>query len=216
MLDFFTKFGPKIAFIAEGAIVTLEYSIISVILGLIVGTILAIFKTSKHASLSIFADVYTSIFRGTPLLIQLMIIYYGLPTIGIKPTVFFAGILAFSLNSGAYVSEIIRSGINAVDKGQLEAAKTLGIPKSFAMKDIILPQAIRKILPSLINELINLLKESAIISVLGEMDLMRRAQMVASESFIFFTPFLTATFCYYILVISFTLLAKILERKLEI
>lgn len=204
------------AFIAEGAIVTLEYSIISVIFGLIIGTILALLKTSRYRSLGIAADIYTSIFRGTPLLIQLMIIYYGLPNIGIRLGVFPAGVIAFSLNSGAYVSEIIRSGINSIDSGQFEAAKALGIPTRLATKDIILPQAIRKILPSLINELINLLKESAIISILGEMDLMRRAQMVASESFIFFTPFLTATICYYILVVSFTFLARILEKRLEI
>ncbi|MBP7190386.1 MAG: amino acid ABC transporter permease [Rickettsiaceae bacterium] len=203
-------------FIAEGAIVTLKYSVISVIFGLVIGTLLALLKTSKYKSLRIAGDVYTSIFRGTPLLIQLMIIYYGLPNIGIKLGVFAAGVIAFSLNSGAYVSEIIRSGINSVDHGQFEAAKALGIPTRLTMKDIILPQAIRKILPSLINELINLLKESAIISILGEMDLMRRAQMVASESFIFFTPFITATICYYLLVVSFTYLARILEKRMEI
>lgn len=216
MLEFITKFSPKMLFIAEGTLVTLQYSILSVIFGLMIGVILAIYKTSKYTSFRIFADIYTSIFRGTPLLIQLMIVYYGLPTIGIKLTVFSAGVLAFSLNSGAYVSEVIRAGINAVEKGQFEAAKALGIPKYLAMKDIILPQAIRKILPSLINELINLLKESAIISILGEMDLMRRAQVVAAESYSFFTPMITAALCYYILVISFTALTKILERRLAI
>ena len=216
MLEFITKFSPKMLFIAEGTVVTLQYSILSVIFGLMIGVILAICKTSKYTSFRIFADIYTSIFRGTPLLIQLMIVYYGLPIIGIKLTVFVAGVLAFSLNSGAYVSEVIRAGINAVEKGQFEAAKALGIPKYLAMKDIILPQAIRKILPSLINELINLLKESAIISILGEMDLMRRAQVVAAESYSFFTPMITAALCYYILVISFTALAKILEKRLAI
>ncbi len=216
MLEFITKFTPKMLFIAEGTLVTLQYSILSVIFGLMIGVILALCKTSKYNSFRIFADIYTSIFRGTPLLIQLMIVYYGLPIIGIKLTVFVAGVLAFSLNSGAYVSEVIRAGINAVDKGQFEAAKALGIPKYLAMKDIILPQAIRKILPSLINELINLLKESAIISILGEMDLMRRAQVVAAESYSFFTPMITAALCYYILVISFTALAKILEKRLAI
>lgn len=216
MLELVTKFSPKLFFIAEGTLVTLKYSLISVIFGLILGIILAIAKTSKYKSLQIFADIYTSIFRGTPLLIQLMIVYYGLPTIGIKLTVFGAGVLAFSLNSGAYVSEIIRAGINGIDKGQFEAAKILGVTKYLAMKDIILPQAIRKILPSLINELINLLKESAIISILGEMDLMRRAQVVAAESYSFFTPMITAALCYYILVVSFTFLAKILEKRLEI
>lgn len=216
MLEFLTQFSPKILFIAEGTIVTLKYSLISVVFGLIIGVILAVCKTSRYTSLKLFADFYTSIFRGTPLLIQLMIVYYALPAIGIKLTVFAAGVLAFSLNSGAYVSEIIRAGINAVDKGQFEAARALGISKYLTMKDIILPQAIRNILPSLINELINLLKESAIISILGEMDLMRRAQIVAAESYSFFTPMITAALCYYILVIAFTALAKILEKRLAI
>lgn len=216
MIEFLIIFSPKILFIAQGVITTLEYSILSVIFGLIIGVILAICKTSKHRVFIIFADIYTSIFRGTPLLIQLMIIYYGLPSIGFKLTVFSAGVIAFSMNSGAYLSEIIRSGINSVDLGQFEAAKTLGISPFYSMRDIILPQAIRKILPSLINELINLLKESAIISVLGEMDLMRRAQMVASESFMFFAPFLTAAACYYMLVLFFTYLAGLLEKRLQI
>lgn len=215
-MEFFIKFAPKMLFISEGVVATLEYSVLSVIFGLIIGVILALCKTSKRNALMIFADIYTSIFRGTPLLIQLMIIYYGLPSIGLKLTVFSAGIIAFSMNSGAYLSEIIRSGINSVDIGQFEAAKTLGVSPFFSMRDIILPQAIRKILPSLINEVVNLIKESAIISVLGEMDLMRRAQMVASESFMFFTPFLTAAACYYILVLFFTYCAKLLEKRLAI
>ncbi len=216
MLEFLIKFSPKILFIVEGVLVTLKYSILSVIFGLIIGTILAIFKTSKNRALIIFADIYTSVFRGTPLPIQLMIIYYGFQYPGFKMSVFAAGVIAFSMNSGAYLSEIIRSGINSVDIGQFEAARTLGISEFYSMKDIILPQAIRKILPSLINELINLLKESAIISWLGEVDLMRRAQMIASETYMYFFPFLTAAACYYILVLFFTYISKILEKRLQI
>lgn len=208
------EYTNYIFFIAEGAFVTLKYSVISVLLGLIIGSALAVMKTSKYSALRIFCSFYVSIFRGTPLLIQLTIVYFLFPTLfGIKMSVFAAGVIAFSLNSGAYVSEIIRSGIEAVDKGQFEAAKALGIPDYIAMRDIILPQAIRKILPSLINELVNLLKESAIISMLGEMDLMRRAQIVAAEKFDYFTPMLTAALCYYILVTIFSYFAHILEKK---
>jgi polar amino acid transport system permease protein len=129
--------------------------------------------------------------------------------LGIKLSVFVAGVLAFSLNSGAYVSEIISSGIESVDVGQIEAARALGVKERLIMKDIILPQAIRNILPSLINELVNMLKESAIISMLGEADLMRRAQMVAAEKFDYFTPIITAAICYYVLVFIFSSLAKV-------
>lgn len=215
MIEHLIHLWPSILFIAEGTFITLKYSLISVCLGFIVGIILAICKTSKWKALRIFCSFYTSIFRGTPLLIQLSIVYFMLPSLlGVKISVFAAGIIAFSLNSGAYVSEIIRAGIEAVDKGQFEAAKALGIPHYMAMKDIILPQAIRKILPSLVNELVNLLKESAIISMLGEMDLMRRAQLVAGEKFDYFTPMITAALCYYILVFIFSSLASVLEKKM--
>ncbi len=217
MLENILQMWPSILFIIEGSIVTLKYSITSVFFGMIIGVLLAICKTSRIKALVYFANFYTSIFRGTPLLIQLMLIYYLAPKLlGIKLTVFVAGVLAFSLNSGAYVSEVIRAGIEAVDNGQFEAAKALGIPQFLAMRDIILPQAVRKILPSLINELVNMLKESAIISILGEADLMRRAQTVASETFDYFTPMITAAICYYILVFIFNWLASVVERRLAI
>lgn len=207
----------SILFIIEGSLITLKYSIIAVFFGLIIGTILAFCKTGRYRSLKLFSDVYTSIFRGTPLLIQLSIIYFLLPSIlGIKLSVFVAGSIAFSLNSGAYVSEVIRAGIESVDKGQMEAARALGIKEYYIMKDIIFPQAIRNILPSLINELVNMLKESAIISMLGEADLMRRAQMVAAETYDYFTPIITAAICYYVLVLFFSVIAKRVEKRMAL
>ncbi|WP_342270792.1 amino acid ABC transporter permease [Rickettsia endosymbiont of Orchestes rusci] len=215
MFEYFIKFSPHILYIVKGTLVTLKYSVIAVILGLLIGALLAICKVSKNFILRLFANFYTSIFRGTPLLIQLSIIYFGLPyLIGIKFSVFVAGVTAFSLNSGAYVSEIIRAGINAVDKGQVEAAEALAIPKALIMKDIILPQAIRNIFPSLINELVNLIKESAIISTIGGMDLMRRATIVSAETYNYFFPALIAASCYYILVMIISNIAKIIEKKL--
>ena len=207
----------SILFIMEGSLITLKYSIISVFFGFIIGTLLAICKTGRFKSLRLFGNVYTSIFRGTPLLIQLSIIYFITPGLfGVKLSVFVAGVISFSLNSGAYVSEIIRAGIESVDKGQMEAATALGVRRHLIVKDIILPQAIRNILPSLINELVNMLKESAIISMLGEADLMRRAQIVAAEKFDYFTPIITAAICYYVLVLFFSTMAKVLERRMAL
>ncbi len=216
MFDQLLNFS-SICFIIQGVVVTLKYSLVSVLLGLIFGTLLALCKVSKSCLLKLFANTYTSIFRGTPLLIQLSIIYFGLPNlIGIKLSIFVAGSMAFSLNSGAYVSEIVRAGINGIDKGQIEAAKALSIPESLMMKDIVLPQAIRNVLPSLVNELINLIKESALISTIGEMDLMRRAQFISSESYTYFFPMLIAGLCYYVMVTIINKLAKVLEKKLSI
>jgi polar amino acid transport system permease protein len=207
----------QILFIVEGSLVTLQYSILSVFLGLFIGAFLAIAKVSQYRILRIFANAYTSIFRGTPLLIQLMIIYNALPQIaGITLSVFASGIIAFSLNSGAYTSEVIKAGIEAVDKGQFEAAKALGIPYHLMMKDIIFPQAIIKILPSLVNELVNVVKESAIISMIGGMDLMRRAQMIASENYDFFTPMMIAAASYYILVMMLSKVAILVEQRIKI
>lgn len=217
MYDDLVAFLPHFYYIIQGIGVTLQYSIISVFFGMIIGTGLAICKTADNPFLKLFAVSYTSIFRGTPLLVQLTIIYFGLPgLLGIKLNVFVSGIITFSLNSGAYVSEIIKAGINNVDKGQIEAAKALGIPPGLRMKDIILPQAIRKILPALVNEFINLIKESALISIIGGMDLMRRAQVVSAETYDYFIPMLTAAASYYLMVIVISSFAKILEKKLAL
>ncbi|MFK7968424.1 MAG: amino acid ABC transporter permease [Rickettsiaceae bacterium] len=210
-------FWPHLYYIIQGTGVTLQYSLVSVCFGMIIGTILAIFKTADSKILRIFASSYTSVFRGTPMLVQLTIIHYGLPSLlGLKITIFVSGVIAFSLNSGAYVSEIIKAGINAVDKGQIEATKVLGIPPVLRMKDIILPQALRNILPALVNELINLIKESALISIIGGMDIMRRAQAVSAETYAYFTPMLTAAATYYIMVMIVSTFAKILERRLAL
>ncbi|PCJ26918.1 MAG: glutamine ABC transporter permease [Rickettsiales bacterium] len=216
-MDDLAAMMPQLYFIVQGIGVTLKYSMSAVCIGLIIGTLLAICKMSDSKSLRLFAHAYTSIFRGTPLLIQLTIIYFGLPgLLGIKMSVFTAGTLAFSMNSGAYVSEIIRAGINSVDKGQTEAAKALGIPPVLRMKDIILPQAIRNILPALVNELINLVKESALISVIGGEDIMRRAQLISAETYSFFTPMLTAAATYYVLVLVISSFAMMLEKRLAL
>jgi polar amino acid transport system permease protein len=212
-----TNFWPNILFILEGIKITLQYSIFSVIFGFMIGVLIAIGKIAPFKFLNIICYGYTSIFRGTPLLIQLSIIYFGIPTIlpQVNFGVFAAGIIAFSLNSGAYVSEIIRAGIASIDPGQKEAAKILGIPPLLMFKDIILPQAIKYILPALVNELINLIKESAIISVIGEMDLMRRAQIVSAETYSVFIPMLTAAAAYYIMVFIVSNVALLIEKRLN-
>lgn len=217
MYEDFVAFWPYALFIIKGIGITLQYSLSSVFFGLIIGSVLAICKVLEIKSLRIFAHSYTSIFRGTPLLIQLSIVYFALPSlIGVKLNIFMAGIIAFSLNSGAYISEIIRSGVESVNKGQIEAAKALGISPVLRMKDIILPQAFRYILPALVNELITLIKESALISVIGGMDIMRRAQVVSADTFDFFTPMITAAITYYILVLIVSSFAMMLEKRLEI
>ncbi|MEB1806499.1 amino acid ABC transporter permease [Alkalihalobacterium sp. APHAB7] len=212
----FNQIVPSIPFIMGGIWVTLKFVSVSLIIGLILGTFLAVLKIGKVKVLIILSDIYTSIFRGTPLILQLSIIYFATPQlIDYNISAYEAGVLTFGLNSAAYISEIIRAGIQAVDKGQKEAAEALGIPYNQMMLKIILPQAFRNILPALFNEFITLTKESAIVSVIGVMDILRRSQVVASNTFAYFEPLLIAGVIYYVLVMALTLLGKLLERRLK-
>ncbi len=215
ILDF-ERIWPSIPYILDGVQVTLAYTSVSLFLGFLWGAVLALLQVSHIKLLRWLASFYSSIFRGTPLLLQLSIIYFATPQLtGYTISIWEAGILTFTLNSGAYVAAHIRSGINGVDRGQMDAALSLGLPYILIMKDIVLPQAIRIILPSLVNEAIDLLKESALISVIGGADILRRANIVASEKYLFFEPLLIAGFLYYILVMVLSFATQLLEKKLK-
>ncbi|WP_307473247.1 amino acid ABC transporter permease [Cytobacillus purgationiresistens] len=212
----FTSVHPSLPFILQGIGVTLQIVCLAGILGFLFGVILSLCKISSIKVLNWIADAYTSIFRGTPLILQLMIIYYGSPQIlgyQIEPVA--AAVLAFALNSAAYISEIIRAGILAVDKGQKEAAMALGVPYRPMMLNIILPQAMKNILPALMNEFITLTKESAIVTTIGVMDIMRRAYQVGADQFKFIEPLLLAGIIYYLMVTVLTFLGKIVERRMR-
>ncbi|XJZ26149.1 amino acid ABC transporter permease [Bacillota bacterium Lsc_1132] len=212
----FAPFIPSMPYILKGILVTLKIVILAGVLGFILGIILSLFKISTFKFLGWIADVYTSIFRGTPLVLQLMLIYYGSPQlVGYQIEPYTAAILSFALNSGAYISEIIRAGILAVDKGQREASMALGIPYGKMMWDIILPQALKNILPALMNEFISLTKESAIVTTIGVMDIMRRSYQVGAENYSFFEPLLIAGLIYYLMVVTLTFLGKAVERRMR-
>lgn len=212
----FSQIVPSIPFMLKGVWVTLQIVSVSLIFGFILGTILSLFKISKFTLLRWCADAYTSAFRGTPLILQLFLIYYATPQLtGFVISAYAASVLTFGLNSAAYVSEIIRAGIQAVDKGQREAAEALGIPYRPMLLNIIMPQAIKNILPALVNEFITLTKESAIVATIGVLDIMRRGQIVTAEKYIAFEPLMFAALLYYIMVMGLTLLGKRLERRLR-
>ncbi|MFB8792003.1 MAG: ABC transporter substrate-binding protein/permease [Potamolinea sp.] len=212
----FDKIAPSIPYIVEGILETLKFTAISAFLGFIWGTVLALFKISTFKPLLWFATAYTSIFRGTPLLLQIAIVYYATPQLtGYNIAPLLAGVITFTLNSGAYISETIRAGILAVDKGQREAALSLGVPYKPMMSDIILPQALKNILPALVNESIALLKDSALVSTIGVADLLRRAQIVGAEKYIYFEPLLFAGIIYYLMVMTLTWGGYAIERKLQ-
>ncbi|MFD2615480.1 amino acid ABC transporter permease [Paenibacillus gansuensis] len=212
----FSKIVEYIPFMLKGTLFTLQFTFFSVLVGFVLGLILTLFKISKILPLRWFAIAYTSVFRGTPLLLQLTLIYFATPQLlGIEISALAAGVITFGMNSAAYLSETMRGGILAVDKGQDEAASSLGIPYATRMRYIILPQALRNILPSIVNEVIALLKDSTLVSVIGVMDLLWRSKTVANKIFIYFEPLLFAGLIYYLLVMALTSLAKLLERRLR-
>ncbi len=200
-----------ILFIGSGIFLTLKLLIGGLFTGLLLGTGLAILRYKGIAPGLI--NQFISIMRGTPVILQLSFIYFSLPGLtGIKPDILAAGIIAFGLNSSAYIAEIFRSGIEHLPKGQFEAAATLQIPGFYLWKDIILPQVIKSILPALINETIALAKETALISTIGGMDLMRKAQATASEHFTYFLPLCIAGCYYYSLVLCIESLGKYIAK----
>ncbi len=203
-------------FILKGIPTTLLFTLSSVFLGLIAATGLSLLKISKFKPLQWFANIYTSVFRGTPLLLQLSLIYYAIPQlIGFDITPLQAGVTTFTLNSGAYMSETIRAGIQAVDKGQSEASMSLGVPYAIMMQDVILPQALKNILPALVNETVSLLKDSSLVSTVGVVEILRASQIVGANKYIYFEPLLTAGLLYYLMVMGLTSAALTLERRLK-
>ncbi|MBA4749539.1 MAG: amino acid ABC transporter permease [Alphaproteobacteria bacterium] len=203
---------PALAFIGQGALMTLTLLLGGLMLGLALAIIWSIMRYRNMGTPLIKGLV--SFLRGTPLILQLSFVYFAAPTlVGIKLDILGAGILTFGLNSGAYLSEILRSGLESLPKGQFEAARTLQIPAFPLWKDIILPQVIQAILPSLTNEAIALLKETALISTIGGMDIMRRAQAVAAEKFTYFMPLCLAAVYYYGLVLLIEYIGKQIEKR---
>jgi polar amino acid transport system substrate-binding protein len=212
----FQRIASRIPFILGGIPVTLGFTFTSLVFGLILAVFLAILKISSIPPLRWFATAYTSIFRGVPLIVTLTLIYFATPQLtGYKIEAFQAGVITFALNSAAYVSETLRAGIMAVDKGQREAAMSLGVPYPMMMRDVILPQAFKNILPALVNEFINLLKDSALVSTIGAADLLRRATIVGAETYLYFEPLIIVAIIYYIMVMGLTAAASFLERRLQ-
>ena len=194
-------------------LVTLETTVCSLLLGLLLAIPLSLCKISNVKPLQWFAAVYTSIFRGVPLLVQVFMMYFGIPLVlPVKFTAFQAGTLVFAMNSAAYISESMRGGINAIDRGQYEAAMALGVHYPGMMKDIILPQAIKSVLPSLVNEFISLLKNTTLIASIGLVDILRVGQLIQSRTYRAFEPFFAISVFYYVLVMGLSFLGKLLER----
>lgn len=202
-------------FFITGTGYTILIAFITVLIGSFLGIFLSLAKLSKYKVLKFIASVYIECFRGTPILVQLYLVYFAAPTvIAIKFNPLTAGIITLSLNSAAYVAEIIRAGILAVDKGQMEAARSLGMPEWKAMYLIIIPQAIKNILPALANEFIVIIKESSIASVIGVNELMNKTDTIRGNTYRAFEPLIIAAGIYLVLTFTLSRVVAYFERRM--
>jgi len=213
-LDF--SFLPKYyLFFINGVEYTIVLAFFTVIIGFILGLLLSLMRLSKSHILKFIATAYIEFIRGTPILVQLYIVYYGLPHVGVNLPEFSAGVAALSVNSAAYIAEIIRAGIQAVDAGQMEAARSLGMRQSKAMRYVIIPQAVKNILPALGNEFITVIKESSVASIIGIHELMFNADTVRGNTYRPFEPLGIAAVMYFILTFGLSKFLGIFERRMK-
>ncbi len=217
-----------------GAGVTLQITVISVAIGCVLGLAVGLARLSGIRMLRLAATAYVDFFRGTPLLVQIFIVYYGLPYLfkeiqaylmanfdmpQILTTyalpVFLAAVIACSLNSAAYIAEIFRAGVQSIEKGQMEAARSLGMTSSQAMRFVILPQAVKRVIPPLGNEFIAMLKDTSLLSVIGFEELTRKGQLIVGQTYVAFPVWLTVAFLYLAMTFCFSRLVDYAERRLK-
>ncbi len=210
----FSLIWNSLPLLLAGAGVTIEITAIAVGLGFIFGLITSVCRLSGVKVLQVIAVCYVNIIRGTPMLVQIFLIYFALPmVIGERINPFVAAVAACSINSGAYVSEIFRAGIQSVDKGQMEAGRSLGLSWMQTMRYVILPQAFKHVTPPLGNEFISMTKETSLVSVIGFEELTRRGQLIIAKTYGSFEIWLTVAAIYLVMTLTIARLVSYLERR---
>ncbi|OBF20025.1 glutamine ABC transporter permease [Mycobacterium sp. ACS4331] len=198
-----------------GLKMTIILTVVSIAIALVLGIIFGLFRVSRSIWLRAIGTTYVDIFRGTPLLVQAFFIYFGIPSaLGFQMTALTAGIITLSLNAGAYMTEIVRGGIQSVDKGQMEAARSLGIGYLPTMRRVILPQAVRTMIPSYVNQFVITLKDTSILSVIGIAELTQTGRLIIARNYQSFTMWLIIGIIYFIVIMALTKLSDRLEKRL--
>lgn len=216
-MDFIRTIRQGTPLFLSGVKLTVSISILSILIGMVIGFITCLFRISKSRILKAISGVYVWIIRGTPMIVQAFIVYFGIPQViqsfipGFKIDSYTASLITLSLNAGAYLSEVFRGGIQAVPKGQEEAARSLGLSRGKTMFKIVLPQAIKIAIPSMVNQFIITIKDSSILSVIGLADLVNRAKVYVGSSYQFFATY-TVVAVYYLIVIS---VLMVISSRLE-
>jgi arginine/lysine/histidine/glutamine transport system substrate-binding/permease protein len=217
MLESLTVITNALPTLVKGALVTLQLTAVAAVLGIIGGTALSLLRLSPIKPLSIFARVYVDFFRGTPLLVQILLIYFGLPALiqdlGLDFSLdrFSAAVLALSLNTAAYSAEVMRAGIQSIEPGQWEAGKSLGLNGLQSLRHIVLPQAFRRMIPPLGNEFIILLKDTSLVAVIGYEELLRRGQLIVATNYKAFQIYISVALVYLVLTLVTSQAFSLLE-----
>lgn len=204
-------------YLVQGLKVTLYIFFFSIIIGFLIGLVVALIRLTPFKIFNWIAKAFVDIIRGTPFIVQLFFIYFGvnsLESISLDRTV--AGILTVSLNAGAYFSEIIRTGIQSIDKGQMEASRSLGLSQAYTMRAVILPQAFRRMLPTITNQSIISFKDTSLLSIIGIADIVQKGKVQASATFQPFEIWLTVGVIYFIIIYLMSLLSSFVERRFQL
>ncbi len=207
-------FLPMMSAMSEGVAITLQLFFATLVFSLPLGLLLSLARISRRHWLSFVVETYIWLMRGTPLMLQLLFVYFALPGVGILLPDFWAALLAFSLNYAAYFAEIFRAGIQSIERGQYEAAKTLGMTYVQTMQRIILPQMVKRVLPPISNETITLVKDTSLVYILAMNDLLRAARTIVQREFDM-TPFIVAGAFYLAMTFVLTWLFKKLEQRYD-
>ena len=220
-MNFGRVFSEATPLLLEGIKLTIGVSLIAIAIGIVIGLIMCLMKMSKSKILSAIAGVYIWIIRGTPMLVQAFIVFFGFPQLiqVMFPTfrldAFTAGIITLSLNAGAYLAEIFRGGIMAVPKGQSEAARSLGLSKGKTMRKVVLPQAFKFSIPSLVNQFIISIKDTSILSVIGLAEIVNKAKTYVGKSYEFFSTYLFVAVFYLVIISILMVISNYIEKKLK-
>lgn len=211
--DIIVEYAP---FFVKGTLLTIGLSLAGILIGTALGLIIGLGKMMRNKLLAFPFELYITFFRGTPLFVQILLIHFGVvPMFTGETNAVLAAILALSLNSAAYISEIFRAGIQSIDNGQMEAARSLGMNHVQAMRYVILPQAVKRMIPPLGNEFVTLIKESSLAAVIAAPELMYWGRAMAGQYFRVWEPYLLAALIYLVLTLSLSFLLNIIERRLK-
>ena len=216
-MGFFDLLQESLPMLLQGLGLTLQLSAVSLLIAMVLGLVASLMGMSKIKILQIINKVYVAIIRGTPLLVQAFFIYFGVTgALGIKMTAFTAGVIALSLNAGGYLSEIFRGGIQAVDIGQTEAARSLGLTQAQTLARVVIPQAIRICIPSVVNQWCITIKDTSIICVIGLAELTRMGQQIIARTYQSFEVWIMVGILYFVVIYLLTVLARYVEKKVSL